>query len=71
MEEPGGSTGSQRVGHDWATSLSLSLSWFQGWEGQFSLGVSRGCSHGAAGAGVILNVASLAPPRVGAACRPG
>ena len=26
MEEPGGlqSTGSQRVGHDWATSLSLS-----------------------------------------------
>ena len=27
MEEPGGlqSTGSQRVGHDWATSLSLSL----------------------------------------------
>ena len=28
MEEPGGlqSTGLQRVGHDWATSLSLSLS---------------------------------------------
>ena len=28
MEEPGGlqSTGSQRVGHDWATSLSLSVS---------------------------------------------
>ena len=31
MEEPGGlkSTGSQRVGHDWATSLSLSRPFFQ------------------------------------------
>ena len=32
MEEPGRlqSMGSQRVGHHWATSLSLSLSWLQG-----------------------------------------
>ena len=37
----------------------------------FPWGLSAGCSQGAAGAGVILNVASLAPPRVGAACRPG
>ena len=35
MEEPGGlqSTGSQRVGHDWATSLSLTYlgNWSKGW----------------------------------------
>ena len=48
-EEPGGlhSTGSQRVGHNWATSLSLSMNirdWSLGWTGWISL-LSKGLSR--------------------------
>lgn len=38
-------------------------------EAVFTRGLSGGCSQWASGAGAILNVASLAPPRVGAARR--
>ena len=43
MEEPDRllSMGSQRVGHDWATSLSLSLSYTMEWASQVALGVKN------------------------------